>query len=280
MLYVGTDEAGYGPLLGPLVVAAAVYEHPGPRAELPGEGIADSKKIYSRGGRRALARVLGAYLGCPAPVRLGDLLERHSVREDPRGFYPWYPDVRDPEAAAGEAPQAFRRLWVNPVCEREFNGGCAEFESKAALLFHETMRLVVRALDEAPGAEADICCDKHGGRNRYAALLMAALQPSSLVAERESAACSSYRLVVGGRRLTVRFLRRADATDTPVALASMAAKYVRELFMEGLNTFFAERVRGLRPTAGYHGDGERFLHEVEHVLAQLDCPVQAFARSR
>jgi ribonuclease HII len=280
LLYVGTDEAGYGPLLGPLVVAAAVYEHPGPRSELPRRGIADSKAVYARGGRAALARTLGAYLGCPAPVRLGDLLERLSVREDPRGPYPWYPEVTDPEASPGAAPPAFSRLYVNPVCEREFNAACAELESKAALLFHETMVVVKRALADAPKVEADVCCDKHGGRNRYAGLLMAALQPSTLVAERESAACSSYRLVVSGRRLAIRFVRRADATDTPVALASMAAKYVRELFMEGLNTFFAGRIRGLRPTAGYHGDGERFLHQVERVLDDLGCPVGAFARSR
>ena len=62
------------------------------------------------------------------------------------------------------------------------------------------------------------------------------------------------------------------------ALASMAAKYLRELFMEGLNAFFAARVEGLRPTAGYYGDGTRFLEEVGPVLADLGCSKDEFVR--
>ena len=84
MLHIGTDEAGYGPLLGPLVVAAAVYESEADRRAAPGGGIADSKEVYGRGGRSALARVLSPYLGLKAPVSLGDLLARLSVRGDPR----------------------------------------------------------------------------------------------------------------------------------------------------------------------------------------------------
>jgi len=279
VLHVGTDEAGYGPLLGPLVVAAAVYETPSDRRAVPGDGIADSKEVYGRGGRAALARVLSPYLGLEAPVSLGNLLERLSVRGDPRRGYLWYGDVSDPEAGGGAPPAAFRRLYVNPVCERDFNEGCARWGDKATLLFEETMRVVRQALADHPG-DATVVCDKHGGRNRYAGLLLAELGPSTILAERETAARSSYRLTLGGRTVRIRFDRAADASDRACALASMAAKYTRELFMEGLNGFFGSRVSGLRPTAGYYEDGRRFLKEVRAVLRDLGCSEDLFVRSR
>jgi len=279
VLHVGTDEAGYGPLLGPLVVAAAVYETSSDRRAAPGDGIADSKEVYGRGGRAALARVLSPYLGLPAPVSLGDLLARLSVRGDPRLGYLWYGDVSDPEAGGGAPPATFRRLYVNPVCERDFNEGCARWGDKATLLFEETMRVVRQALADHAG-DATVVCDKHGGRNRYAGLLLAELGPSSILCERETAARSSYRLTLGGRTVRIRFDRAADASDRACALASMAAKYTRELFMEGLNGFFVSRVAGLRPTAGYYGDGRRFLGEVRGILRDLGCPEDLFVRAR
>ncbi|MFI5402652.1 MAG: hypothetical protein ACHQ1G_06920 [Planctomycetota bacterium] len=279
MLHIGTDEAGYGPLLGPLVVAAAVYETAAERRAPPGDGIADSKEVYGRGGRDALARVLSPYLGLPAPVSLADLLTRLSVRGDPRAGYLWYGDVSDPEAGGGAPPETFRRLYVNPVCERDFNEGCARWGDKATLLFGETMRVLRQALADYPG-DATVVCDKHGGRNRYAGLLLAELGPSSILTERETAARSAYRLALGGRTVRIRFDRAADATDRAAALASMAAKYTRELFMEGLNGFFVTRVAGLRPTAGYYEDGRRFLGEVRGVLKDLGCPEESFVRAR
>ena len=44
----------------------------------------------------------------------------------------------------------------------------------------------------------------------------------------------------------------------PTALASMTAKYLRELSMRAFNEFWCARVPGLRPTAGYPGDAPRF----------------------
>ena len=78
--------------------------------------------------------------------------------------------------------------------------------------------------------------------------------------------------------MRVRFLRKADAVDPAAALASMTAKYVRELFMESLNAFFAARVEGLKPTAGYYSDGRRFLADVEDVLGELECGRDGFVR--
>ena len=59
---------------------------------------------------------------------------------------------------------------------------------------------------------------------------------------------------------------KGDGKHAPVALASVLAKTVRELFMESLNTWFAEQVPGVRPTAGYPQDARRFLEDVASVL--------------
>ncbi len=285
MLHVGTDEAGYGPLLGPLVVAAAVFECDHSRAGIRLPGVGDSKRVYARGGRDALARVLGSYLPLPAPgpqgasgASLGALLRNASVRADPRGAYAWYGDVEDPSLRPAEAPQGFKRLLLNPVCEREFNEGCRTRGGKAHLLFAETMRLVREALALAPEADAEVVCDKHGGRHFYAALLLAELGPSTIVAEAEGPASSRYRLTSGGRRVRIRFEAKADALDPLAGLASIGAKYLRELFMEALNRFFAGRLAGLRPTAGYVEDGRRFLADLGPLLSQVEGYDRGFER--
>ena len=80
--------------------------------------------------------------------------------------------------------------------------------------------------------------------------------------------------------MRVRFVAKADAHDAPAALASMTAKYVRELFMEGLNDFFAAKRKGLRRTAGYAVDGRRFLDDVRDLLEELKVDADRFVRTR
>jgi hypothetical protein len=55
----------------------------------------------------------------------------------------------------------------------------------------------------------------------------------------------------------------------PTALASMTAKYHRELSMRAFNAFWTSRVPGLRPTAGYPGDSSRFRADIAAVQAEL-----------
>jgi pyruvate/2-oxoglutarate/acetoin dehydrogenase E1 component len=54
----------------------------------------------------------------------------------------------------------------------------------------------------------------------------------------------------------------------PVALASMTAKYVRELAMHAFNTFWSSRLPGLRPTAGYPSDALRWRHDAAAAIEQ------------
>ena len=65
----------------------------------------------------------------------------------------------------------------------------------------------------------------------------------------------------------------------PAALASMAAKYVRELLMLRLNRFFQDRLPQLKPTAGYHGDARRYVTEIKPVMEQLGVSRSELVRS-
>ena len=54
----------------------------------------------------------------------------------------------------------------------------------------------------------------------------------------------------------------------PVALASMLAKYLRELAMEQFNRFWQQRAPQVKPTKGYPQDARRFRQEVSAILAE------------
>jgi ribonuclease HII len=79
-------------------------------------------------------------------------------------------------------------------------------------------------------------------------------------------------------RLT--FLVEGDSASLPVAAASILAKYTRELFMRALNLWFAERLPGLRPTAGYWQDARRFLEETEGLRRSLGIADDVLIRAR
>ena len=78
-----------------------------------------------------------------------------------------------------------------------------------------------------------------------------------------------YRLDRAGTELTVSFTTEAEAAHLPVALASMIAKYVRELLMLRMNRFFRGHLPELKPTAGYYEDGRRFVRDIEPVIETL-----------
>ena len=77
---------------------------------------------------------------------------------------------------------------------------------------------------------------------------------------------SRYRLRFGDSLATITFASKSDEHHFPVAIASMIAKYTRELHMIRLNRYFAGMMPKLKPTAGYVTDGRRFLKEIEPLL--------------
>jgi hypothetical protein len=135
----------------------------------------------------------------------------------------------------------------------------------------------VRQVELMRGDEpAFIAVDRQGGRAGYARELEEHVARGARVRTlSESDERSTYEV---GDGLVVSFEVEAEDRHLPVALASMGAKFVRELFMRRLNAFFAERKPGLAPTAGYVEDGRRFLAEVKPILLREAIPEAEFAR--
>jgi hypothetical protein len=167
-------------------------------------------------------------------------------------------------AACDFADVALEDVQARLVFPREFNDLTDHHGTKGAALSHVTIGLLRDVLGtiapapcSLPPAPCFITCDKHGGRNRYAALLQHYFPDDWIETLHESRAVSRYGWGPPEKRVTVKFRVRGEA-ELPTALASMTAKYHRELAMRAFNDFWVKQVPGLRPTAGYPADAKRF----------------------
>lgn len=299
---IGMDEAGLGPNLGPLVVAVTVWDVPGSPSEFnfwktfksvltnapePEESrlhVADSKQVYqSKRGFGALERgVLAALklLGhepncfedlCAALSTPCPLIPPAAVS------VPWYCHL--PQALPFETHDLTPcRAWQR-CCERkgvklvtmkaaiieahDFNQLIREYDNKSLVVSRVAFQLL-RSVWSPDETETLIIGDKHGGRNRYDQLLSEVLDGEMIFRLEEGDERSDYRV---GKSL-LRFQPRAEEHG-PVALASMTAKYVREVAMARFNTFWSSHQEGLKPTQGYPLDARRFRNDIAETQRRL-----------
>lgn len=163
--------------------------------------------------------------------------------------------------------------------ESEFNDIVRSTGSKASATstaLGEHLRHAWNALESSPEDDKlGIVCDRQGGRAAYADLLDDALPGSLITIIEETEQRSQYTVEKNGRRAGVAFLVEAETAHLPVALASMVAKYVRELAMLRFNRAWSERCVELKrepvkPTAGYAQDARRWLDEMRGSLSRED----------
>lgn len=295
MILAGVDEAGLGPTVGPLVTAAAALAVPdgwGPEspweclteavAEKSGRGearpaVADSKVLYRTGGLAALELTVGVFSrlanGGP-PVLLepeGECAGAacHSCYSRRLAPFPLLVGDDAVRAAAERVAGALERAGARsahleaaplyePALNRRFAGGL----NKNQALLAETGRHLRRLAERFRDGPLLVVVDKQGGRNDYLPFL-SGLFPGVWIDPLEvGAAISRYRLRRPGGDAEIRFLAKADRVSFPTALASLAAKYVRERAMGELNAWFGGRLPGVAPTAGYPEDARRWLAEV------------------
>lgn len=287
--------------------------------------IADSKQLYkpashAKGKKRALRHLERAVLSALS-VLDNRPADWRALIQPPK--LPWYRGFNCPlpiDEEAAEIESLAARL--ADVCEtasvrlidvrtrlvfpQEFNELTEKYGTKGAALSHISMELLNATLTHArltetrnpklatqnPFSPISITCDKHGGRNRYAALLQHHFPDHWIETLEESRPSSRYRW--GGNdnnagktnaddtkdaRTEINFRSKGEA-ELPVALASMAAKYHRELAMRGFNAFWAKKIPGLRPTAGYPQDAKRFQSEIATVQSKLNINPITLWRNR
>lgn len=261
-LTVGIDEVGYGPSLGPLVVAAAAA--PGP---LPSHvRIGDSKKVFSQA--KGVGSLEPAVLGFVPAETYTELLTRLSARVPAS---PWYGSpLRLPTA---DRLPGLAGSWARMVEADEFNA-CTRDCNKSDFLFEIATELILRVRQAHPGPTRFLV-GKQGGRRFYLKGLQARLSPEVRVLE-ETRRRSAYAF----GDCTVEFLMDAEEQHELVALASMIGKYVRECAMKLFNDWWAGHLSGLRRTAGYGPDARRFFRQIDPVRETLQLPREAVLRLR
>lgn len=318
-LLIGTDEAGYGPNLGPLLITATCWQGP---AVLPADQlwdkfsdvltqsperndkrlhVADSKQVYSpssglaRLERGALAFLKAMELSCETLQELGIALSGRQFADDYTEILkervedislPLVADCDDVQRQSETLQQAFDREGVRPVGLRscimfapEFNHRVAEVNSKGVVLSRETLRLVRESVDGASNGSS---------------------RPSGLIVCDKHGGRNRYDDLISNafddgfvfrqeesRQRSVyqlgdlQFCFRTKAEEVlPVALASMVSKYVRELVMHQFNRFWQHDLPDLKPTKGYPMDARRFWDDIADNAEQLGIAKEDLWRSR
>lgn len=150
-----------------------------------------------------------------------------------------------------------------PLFPAAFNELSERLGNKSNLLTALSLRLARELLESLPAdsAPVTIYCDKHGGRNRYAAAVENYLSPLPPAHECETAELSRYRFTAGSREIRIQFAAGGES-QLPVALASMYAKYLRELCMIAFNRYWQNELPDLAPTKGYPADAKRFREAI------------------
>jgi hypothetical protein len=270
--------------------------------------IADSKSLYTPGlGLRQLELGLHAVLLAlqQSPTCWSAIVDY--CEADPAGHHKttcWPDDFNCQlpiDAAADEPTRLATRLTracesanVRPLLIRarmiypaQFNDLVAHHGSKGAALSHITVGLLREIIDSLcppapspqPPAPIFAVCDKHGGRNFYAALLQHHFSEHWIEPIHESRPESRYEWGPPESRTRVAFRMKGERF-LPTALASMTAKYLRELSMRAFNQFWSARIPDLKPTAGYPKDAHRFRQAIANAQRELKIDDHFIWRNR
>ena len=315
-IFIGTDEAGYGPNLGPLVITATAWEIPGePRefdffaalSEVVSQEaekdsgrlhVADSKEVYSPAkGIGSLETSVLSLLRLLdwKPSSFSQLcggLSRFLAEPNPLAGEPWYSDsdLTLPQLAENAAIESgsgslleaceaagVRLLEVrSEIVSPERFNSLCETHGNKAAALSKTTLGLIRSVWDPESTEATLIVGDKHGGRNRYDDLIDEQLDGQMI----------FRLGEGKERSTyrvgsteLRFQMRAES-HFPVAVSSMVCKYVRELAMDLFNQFWQKHLPDLKPTKGYPVDAKRFREEIAEKQTELEIADEVLWRNR
>lgn len=295
---VGIDEAGYGPVLGPLVQAMVVLWLPPEdttgwdalhslirrTCESPDERVLidDSKVIYSRYGFDGLENGIVRSFHMENQS-LDTWIKLYLVESSRRDWQRerWFDGTEVIPRRHWEPPLCWpfpARARVRLLTPAAFNRSCDLTGNKAEVLGQGWIELIRGLEDSASaalslipddGQDIVIYSDKLGGRHFYWPMLLKCFTGRWVTPVCEKARESRYRLDGNTRVIHVQFLPRAEMSSMVVALASMLAKYVREIWMSQFHRFWQRYVPDLDTTGGYLPHARPWYARIAPLLAEV-----------
>ncbi len=162
------------------------------------------------------------------------------------------------------------------ACTKRINHAASEGRSRLLVDLHAMEHLLLDAHAFAKG-ELLATCGKVGGYNVYGEHLgpLASYLRSTVV---ESKAKSTYLFPALG---SVSFVRDADANHLLVSLSSLLGKWLRDVLMRRIVTFYQETDPSLAPVSGYNDPvTNRFVKLTRKQRAHAQIPDTCFEREK
>jgi ribonuclease HII len=311
MLFVGIDEVGYGPKLGPFIISTAYAKaKKEPCWALFGPAITndycskdkivvcDSKKIFNH--RRGIVSLepnvlpFIYYAKRHFELNYHSLLDLFGIKND---IYPWYENNLNLPLAVSQnvilgryrlLKNIFSRCKINKfdiklrfIEPAEFNKLITVYKKKSRLLSQESFRLISMIVDETSKDDIYFVIGKHGGMRYYLPAIIQNLDDVQLLDIWEEKENSRYLIKYKDKKVTLIFMQDAEDKSLLVALASMIGKYIRELSMRLFNNYWIEKTgTGLKPTAGYSPDAERFLSLTKSAFQKENINPECLIRAK
>lgn len=316
--FIGLDEAGYGPNLGPLVIATSVWTTPNPPEECD---------FYT-----CLEEVID--LNAPADSSRIQVADSKQVNVGRDAFRNLERSALSLLRSTGIQPTTIHELW-QALCPRN-EDEAIDFDSSLAEWDRDPITIPVEADDDdiaemadrlsncfaeqgivcqkfvaqiVPAARFNRLLDEHGSKGVVLSTLgfqllqsvweSDSITPTVIVGDKHGGRNRYDEFIAGivgdamifrieeGRPMSryrvgsteLRFQVQGER-HLPVAAASIVAKYFRELAMMQFNEYWKRHVPEIRPTKGYPMDARRFLKDIQPVLAGLNVNLDDLWRRR
>lgn len=318
-LVIGTDEAGLGPNLGPLVVTATVWETDINRTAVDDFAarmsqadlqlryplvLGDSKAVFQSGDSiEGLEQVVLSALDC-----CNDSETKIESDKSIRGFVARLTNqefldvdqslfLRDDQCLPIVAPKQniaqISSSWLNAQQQAKCRLLGVQSRVVFPTTFNEQIAVwnnkstlltsttleLVSELISQIEGHATITCDRHGGRKSYHSSIQQFLTEDWITIESESPQRSTYRWRNRDQEYSIDFVTKGERFPE-VGLASMVSKYVREITMRNWNIYWLEKIPGIKPTAGYPVDAKRFFEEIKPMTSKVGISTDQIWRCR